>query len=105
MITIKELLNQFDLHVELPDHILNLEFYGNYKNYSKIIDDSESPTEIFHQFIDEEKGYVISFSEPEGEVRSLEFWDGWAPDIDYDSEWEESYSYDNEEIPPHYINN
>ena len=59
MITIKELLNQFDLDLDLPDHILNLKFYGNYKNYSKIIDDSESPTEIFHQFIDEENGYFL----------------------------------------------
>ena len=105
MITIKELLNQFDLDVELPDHILNLKFEGEYTNYSKITDDPFFPDETCHQFIDEEKGYVISFSEPEGEVRSLEFWDGWAPDMDYDSEWEESYSYDNDEIPPHYINN
>lgn len=105
MVVIKELLKQFNIDLELPNHILNLKFEGNYKKYSKLTDDPFYPDEVFHQFIDEDNGYVISLSLPEGEVRSLEFWDGYSPDIEYDCEWEESYSYDDETIPSHYINN
>ena len=43
-------------------------------------------------YLDEERGYVISIASPNVEDASLEFWDGWVPDMDYDSEWEESYS-------------
>ena len=34
--------------------------------------------------IDESNGYVISIASPDVEEASLEFWDGYAPDIAYD---------------------
>ena len=103
--TVVELLDKFNIKLDLPRHILRLNFAGNYTKYNILDDDPFYPDEVFHQFIDEDNGYVISISLPEGEVRSLEFWDGYYPDIEYDSEWEESYSYDDETIPNNYINN
>ena len=105
MIVIKDLLKKFNVELDLPDHILNLEFFGNYTKHIIFDEDPFYPDETCHQFIDEDNGYVISLSLPEGEERSLEFWDGYYPDCDYDSEWEESYSYDDDYIPDHYINN
>lgn len=107
MITVKELLDKFNVKLDLPDHILKLHFHGNYTKYSILDEDVFWPDEIFHQFIDEKNGYVISLSCPGTEDASLEFWDGYCPDIEYDSEWEESYPYDDEnyKIPSHYINN
>lgn len=105
MITIKQLLDQFNINLDLPDHILKLNFYGNYTKCDIIDDDPDFPNEIIHVLIDEEKGYAISIAQPDVEDASLEFWDGYAPDIECDSEWEESYPYDDETIPAHYINN
>ena len=50
-------------------------------------------------------GYEIFISLPEGDEKSLEFWYSNAPNCDYDSEWEEYYSYDDKEIQAHYIIN
>ncbi|MBR0272378.1 MAG: hypothetical protein IJQ68_10405 [Methanobrevibacter sp.] len=61
-ITIKELLDNFDLHLKLPDHILELEFDENYNKFSKKYDpDSQDE---YYEFISDDKKYMISLSSP-----------------------------------------
>lgn len=103
-IKLKTLLNKFNLDLDLPKHILNLRFIGNYTYYSKITNDPDFPNETFHLFIDKEKNYCIRIPELGGKHRQLDFWEG-TYNMEYGSEWEESYYYDDDTIPPHYFNN
>ena len=62
MITVEKLLNQFNLDLDLPTHILKLNFVGEYTKCVFIDGDPEFPDEKCYQLIDENNGYVISLS-------------------------------------------
>lgn len=62
MITVQELLDQFNLDLDLPVHILKLNFVGNYTKCDIVDDDPDFPNEEYYVLIDEKNGYVISLS-------------------------------------------
>lgn len=61
-ITIKELLDKFDLDLKLPKHILELEFDENYTKFSKKYN-PYSHNE-YYEFISDDEKYSISLSLP-----------------------------------------
>ena len=61
-ITIKELLDNFDLHLKLPNHILELEFDENYTKFSKKYNPYSHKE--YYEFISDDEKYMISLSLP-----------------------------------------